>query len=334
MSAKSMSLVSTKIAPSKFTTRTWAEVKALFRDQVFEMACPGQRNQVAQVQHGWAHIKGPVLSSQSTLQVVQYAGPAKRFFPAFVLVDGYHRVHYWMSLENDKVLDACPFEELNLEVHTVTAKTKTEAQLMTDAIARSFNSQDSVKKNGDFLTAAVRQAGLEAQSVGYTTGRGSGVSSFLSRVVGTASTPTPVLTETAKRDLEAHQVMDRVMLLVESSSRLRSLRGRMFNPGVMEALFSRFQVLSSAELSVAIAQLSTALSHLAHPHATKTVPMGVVAYSLLETFTELTTVEFVDKVRSKGNREQQYNYLRDYLKEKFILVGMTVPALSSASARI
>jgi len=331
MNAKSMAAAGVKIDPTYYVTKTWAQVKALFGTQVKSGQCPGQRNHAAQVMHGWDHIKEDVLAGQSTLQVVKYEGRCKKSMPEMMLVNGYHRVDYWMGLEDDKVLDACPFTALNLEIHTVTAKTKEEAELMTDAIARSFDSMASVKKGGDFLSAAVRQAGLTAMSTGYQTGRGSGVVSFLGRVVGNASTPTPVLTAKARIDLAAHRAMDKVMLMVEASPRLRALRGKMFNPGVMQALFERFQRLSAVELAEAVGQMSEALNNVGKAHASTMVPMGSVATEVHKVLTQMTDVNFIDKVRSVGNREQQYNYVRDMLREKFVNLGIAPAAVSLAT---
>jgi hypothetical protein len=281
--------------------------------------------------HGWNHIKQEVLAGQATIQVVKFEGACKKFMPPRLIVDGYHRIEYWMSLEDDKVLDACPFTLLTLEIHTVTAKTKDEAKLMADQIARSYNSPEAVKKGGDYLSASVRQAGLVAVSAGYLTGRGSGVVSFLARVVGNAKTPTPILTKTAIVDLEAHRAMDKVLLMIESSPRLRALRAKAFNPGVMQALFERFQRLDGAELTLAISQMADALNCLGKASASKLVSMSKEAKELHAILTKLTDVDFADTVRAVGNREQQYNYVRDFLREKFVILGVTSAALSLAT---
>jgi hypothetical protein len=285
------------------------------------MACPGQRNHAAQVENGWNHNKEAVLSVQSTIQVVRYAGPARRFFRNDVIVDGYHRVEYWMSLENDVVTDGCPFEKLNVEIHTVTADTKEDALLQTDAIGRSFNSLESVKRNGDYLTAAVRQAGLSAVSSGYLTGRGSGVSSFLKHAVGKPSQPTPVLTANAERYLAAHETMDRVLLVVEMLPRLRSVRSRMFNPGVMKALFERFQLLEGAELELAGKQLSTTLSCFGSVGKLGLPTPGVVEAALYEVFEQLCSNAYAEEVRTYGCREAQYNRIASDLKKKLAILG-------------
>lgn len=331
MNAKSMAAAGIKIAPTRFEPVTWAQVKDEFGAQVKAGECPGQRNHAAQVMHGWNHIKQEVLAGQATLQVIQFEGACKKSMPKRLMVDGYHRVEYWMSLEDDKVLDACPFTLLNLEIHTVTAKTKEEAKLKADVIARSYNSLEAVKKGGDFLSAAVRQAGLVAVSAGYSTGRGSGVVSFLARVVGNAKTPTPVLTETARKDIAAHRAMDEVLLMVEASPRLRALRGKVLHPGVMQALFERFQRLSASELAVAGGQFSSALNNLGKAHASTMVPMDPVAAEVHKLLTKLTDVNFIDEVRSVGNREQQYNYVRDWLREKFVILGIAPAAVSLAT---
>jgi hypothetical protein len=331
MNAKTMAAAGIKIAPTKFEPATWAQVKAEFGAQVKAGDCPGQRNHAAQNMHGWNHIKQEVLAGQATIQVVKFEGACRKFMPPRLIVDGYHRIEYWMSLEDDKVVDACPFTLLTLEIHTVTAKTKDEAKLMADQIARSYNSPEAVKKGGDYLSASVRQAGLVAVSAGYQTGRGSGVVSFLARVVGNAKTPTPILTKTALVDLEAHRAMDNVLLMIEASPRLRSLRGKMFNPGVMQALFERFQRLSAAELTLASSQVADALDSLGKAHASKLVSLGKVETEMLALFTKLTDVLFADQVRSVGNREQQYNYVRDFLREKFVILGTSPAAVSLAT---
>jgi hypothetical protein len=331
MNAKSMAAARIKIAPTRFEPITWAEFKAEFGAQIKAGECPGQRNHGAQVMHGWNHIKQEVLAGQATFGVIRFEGPCKKSMPKRLVADGFHRADYWMSLEDDKVLDACPFTLLNLEIHTVTAKTKEEAKLKADAIARSYNSVDSVKKGGDFLSAAVRQAGLVAVSAGYSTGRGSGVVSFLARVVGNAKTPTPFLTKTAMGDLAAHQAMDQVLLMIEASPRLRALRGKAFHPGVMQALFERFQRLSASELAVAGGQFGAALNNLGKAHASTMVPMGAVATEVHKVLTQLTDLNFIDKVRSVGNREQQYNYVRDMLRDKFVILGIAPAAVSLAT---
>lgn len=70
--------VTPKLAPSKIETISWNETKLRFGKQALGMACPGQRAQAAQVTHGWYHIKGEVLTSQSTLNVVEYTGAYKK----------------------------------------------------------------------------------------------------------------------------------------------------------------------------------------------------------------------------------------------------------------
>lgn len=322
MNVKAMALAGEKIKPTTFDQWSWADVKKEFATQVENnLDCPGQRNQIAQVRDGWKHIKDSVSSSQGTLQVVTYEGRAKRFMPKFVLVDGFHRVYYWMSLEDDKVTDGCPFTDLNIELHTVKADTEEEAKLKTDAIARTFNSKASVKKGGDFLTAAVRQAGLKAKSNGYQTGRGSGVAEFLKRVVGPSDKPTPLLTAEAATALKCHAAIDELMSVIEESPKLRALRSRIFNAGVMDALFCRFQRLSDAELTVGKGQVISALMAVGKPAALASLSLDSVVLSLVNTFNELADINFRATVLAQGNRVSQYNFLHNLLKDKFVIVG-------------
>lgn len=334
MNAKQMAIAGApKQEPSLVIRMKWAEVKERFAKQVKKMAGPGQRNHAAQVESGWNHIKGEVLSVQSTLQVVQYAGAAKRRMPPYLIVDGYHRVEFWMSLEDGVIVtDACPFTELNVEIHTVTAKTKEEAIELTDKIARTFNSMECVKRNGDFLSAAVRQAGLDARSTGYRTGRGSGVATFLKRAIGNPQQSTPELTAAALADLPAHRAMDLVLHAVEMLPALRSKRGRMFNPGVMQAMFDRFQRLTESELDIAIDQVVATLQCYGGIGAAALATLDTVEKSLYKTFCELSNEDYAFQVRSFGNREEQYNRLSALLRDRFAKLGSRRRSAAKLSA--
>jgi hypothetical protein len=59
--------------------------------------------------------------------------------------------------------------------------------------------------------------------------------------------------------------------------------------------------------------------------------MSKEAKELHAILTKLTDVDFADTVRAVGNREQQYNYVRDFLREKFVILGVTSAALSLAT---
>ncbi len=335
MSAKAMALAGIKIEPSRFVTMTWLEVKRRFGDQVKGLSCPGQRNHIAQLVSGWRHVKETVLSSQGTLQVARVTGPAAKSVPDDIIIDGYHRVCHWMSLECAEVPDACPFTELNVEIHKVEAKTKKEALDKVDALARSFNSKESVKKNGDFLSAAVRQAGLDAQSDGYKTGRTTSVVSYLTRVVGKAHLPTPELTSKAAAKLPVHVVMDQVLAVVEGLPRLRRVRGQMFNPGVMQALFQRLEYLGRLELDDAGRQLCTVLISLGSVGRAKTAPLaplGSVEWALYDVFYGLTEESFKDIVLTQGNREKQYDFVCSYLRKPLEVLG--TPSVAVAAAKV
>lgn len=323
MNAKQMAIAGAKkLSPSRILPMKWKKVKELFGDQVKTMVGPGQRNHAAQVESGWNHIKGEVLSVQSTLQVVQYTGPAQELMPKYIIVDGYHRVEYWMSLEDGVIItDACPFTKLNVEIHTVSATTREEAILLTDNIARTFNSMDSVKRNGDFLSAAVRQAGLEATSTGYRTGRGSGVATFLKRAIGNPDQPSPTLTAAAAMDIKAHRAMDIVLEVVESLPGLRPKRSRMFNPGVMQALFTHFQRLDGARLNLATEQVVNALHSFGGSRVSAMPSLTPIETDLFKTFSDLSNEEFAFEVRSYGNREEQYNRLAALLRDRFASLG-------------
>lgn len=322
MNANQMAIANVKIAPSVMKHMRWAEVKEKFAKQVKKMAGPGQRNHEAQVASGWNHIKGEVLSVQSTLQVVRYEGAAKRLMPEYMLVDGYHRVEFWLSLEDGVLItDACPFEYLNIEVHTVTAATKREALKLTDKIARTFNNKESVKRNGDFLAAAVRQAGLDAVSNGYKTGRGAGLASFLKRAIGNPDLATPDLTAIAKNDIAAHQAMDVVLDAIERTSALRALRGRIFNPGVMQALFEHFKRLTPAQLETATSQVVTTLACFGGLRTMMRQSLGAVESDLYAAFNQLCDEDFAAEIRTYGNREEQYNRVCSLLRKRFINLG-------------
>lgn len=325
--------ITPKLAPSKFDAISWKEAKLRFGKQVLGRACPGQRAQAAQVTHGWNHIKGEALTSQSTIQVVEYTGAYKKIC-AFkqVLIDGYHRVFYWMSLESDKVLDACPFALLNIEIHTIHADTKKEADMKTDALARTFNGQESSKKNGDYLAAAVRDAGLAANSIAYQTGRGEGIASYLKRVVDDAKTPTPLLTEKAAKNLKAHACLDSLISLVESTRVTRKFRSGIFNPGVMQAVFIRMAELTDAEANLATSQFADAFSRFASPALTSASAPAAVVQRIMDLFEQMSCNTYVQKLTAKGNREKQYNILRDVLKVPFQALGKSsMRGMSSAS---
>lgn len=323
MNAKQMAIAgAAKLAPSKIIQMNWKKVKTLFGDQVKTMAGPGQRNHAAQVESGWNHIKGEVLSVQSTLQAVQYEGPAKGLMPEYIIIDGYHRVDYWMGLEDGVIItNACPFTKLNVEVHTVTAATMEEAILLTDKLARTYNNMESVKRNGDFLSAAVRQAGLDATSNGYRTGRGSGVATFLKRAIGNPDQPSPILTAAATMDIKAHRAMDMVLEVVESLPGLRSKRSRMFNPGVMQALFTHFQRLDGARLRLATEQVVNTLHSFGGSRVSAMASLTAIEKDLFKTFSDLSNEEFACEVRSYGNREEQYNRLAALLRDRFASLG-------------
>ena len=331
--AASTLAIAPKLASSKFDNINWIEAKKRFGKQVLGRFCPGQRAQIAQVTHGWNHIKGEALTSQSTIQVVEYTGAYKKACKfKQVLIDGFHRVYYWMSLESDKVLDACPFAALNIEIHTIHANTQYEADMKTDALARSYNSHKSSKQNGDFLSAAVLDACLDAQSIAYQTGRGTGIASFLKRVVGDADTPTPLLTQIAAKNLKAHECMDSLIALVESSRVNRKLRSGIFNPGVMQAVFIRLAELTDVEANLATGQFADAFSRFATPALASVSAPTAVVERIMDLLEQMSCNTYVQKLVAKGSRETQYNILRDALKVPFRALGKrSMRGLSSTS---
>lgn len=323
----------TKLAPSRIARISWADAKKMFGLQVRQNPCSGQRNQKEQVEHGWKHIKGDVLTSQSTIQAIEFKGAygarlkkskgvsvkvqtfmGLEIVKALTLIDGYHRLYYWMSLEeHHAVLSGCPFEALNLEIHEVYADDEEEARLKTDELARSYNSLVAAKRPSDFLSAAVREAGLVAVSAAYKTGTGSGVKSFLSRVIGKGDMPTPKMEAKARKELHAHRFVDTLLAQVESTSRLRALRGQMFNPGVMQAMFEHaLRLEAEDQRMLALQQVTTALNIVARPNASG-LKATKVETDLAETLLSLTNTEFVTTIRSTGNRETQYNFIRAML---------------------
>lgn len=321
---------SSKLAPSVIVVMSWAEVKRRFGDQVLSNPMPGQRNQQDQVAHGWKHIKGAVLSSQSTLQAVVFKGGCKKGMPVMLLIDGYHRVYYWMSLESAETPDACPFSALNLEIHTITAATVEEAKLAVDTLARSYNSQDSVKRNVDFLSAAVRDAGLQdAQSVAYRVGVGSGIASYLKRVLVGESVktlpPTPVLASRAAKAIASHGVMDMFLHAVEHSAIRRADRSRMFNPGVLEALFKRLAELEHTDMAMfrrAANQLVALVNALGRPELVDALELTSAELFLFERFQWMASIEAQIASRiGTCNREQQYNFYRDIMSVALVALG-------------
>ena len=122
-------------------------------------------------------------------------------------------------------------------------------------------------------------------------------------------------------DIKAHRAMDIVLEVVESLPGLRTKRSRMFNPGVMQALFTHFQRLDGTRLALATQQVVNTLRSFGGSRAGLMASLTTIETDLYKTFCDLSNEDFALEVRSYGNREEQYNRLAALLRDRFASLG-------------
>lgn len=220
-----------------------------------------QRLHEEQVDAGlWEHLKTP-SSTQATMEVVCIRRKGARGRPSTEqkLVDGYHRLFYWRKLGQ------CPFKFLNIIVHIVTVSAfadEEEVAESIDVLARTINSKQSVKRNTDFLTAALREAcsgGEKAQSKAYRLG--SRAASYLKRTIGDpAKLSGPKLKAAAMVNLATHQAMDKLFNFAENNPKVKPHMAQVFHTGIATAIFDSWKGLpTDAARAAALISVKKAL---------------------------------------------------------------------------
>lgn len=205
-----------------------------------------QRLHEEQVDAGlWEHLKTP-CSTQATLEVVCIRRKGARGRPSTEqkLVDGYHRLFYWRKIGH------CPFKNLNVIVHIITVGAFADEEEIAeriDELARTINSKQSVKRNTDFLTAALREAsGTDAKSKSKAYRLGSRAASYLKRTVGDpAKMSGPKLKAAALANLDTHKAMDELFHFVENNQQVKPHMAQVFHTGIATAIFDSWKALPS-----------------------------------------------------------------------------------------
>lgn len=302
----------TKIAAPEAFYFTFAEAKLMFGRQVDAEPCPGQRDHKEENAAGRAHILHHAAdltpTTQAVVQAVRIVGKRGRKARKLVLIDAYHRLEHWFSR------DDCPFERILVIVHTIHADTADEELLRVDALARTIDSTEAVKKNSSRWCAAVRGAGLKATSKAYKVGLRS--NSFFKRVLLNAKDSMLELTARARADLSAHEVLDRLFAQCERELKV-SVTKEVFHAGVQTALFRGLQKLTDAELEKAHVQLGSLLTKLGSASSSKVHSLVVLSPTverLYERITFLATPEKKKNMRALGNQEEFYNAVMADLK--------------------
>lgn len=244
-------------APEVLTNVSLAQLKDLFEEQVTRKPIDSQRNHPDRIAAGKApHITSDpsrVESSAAQFDVfrVKVNGILK---PKLYLVDGYHRLEVWFATD-------CPFESVNLIVHTIEVTDEEEIPYRVDNLFRSINSLESAKKNADYFVAAIRTSfghyGVAPTSRAYTLG--TGAVSVFGRVIGPAATAMPILVEKVSDSIQAHIALDAFYCFMETKLKrikskylissgdsakkvtFHSLASGYATPGVLYGIFKFFE---------------------------------------------------------------------------------------------
>jgi hypothetical protein len=211
--------------------KTFEDVKQTYGKQVKTREYDAQRNHLArsEVASKVSHITHGAVATQAVISVVKYPNGRK------VLVDGYHRMLYWMR-------NSCPFDTLIVLVYEV--KTNADAE----AIFKSIDSRKSAKGNADFFASALRSAGfVEPTSNAYRLGHNA--TSFFRRegVIGDPKKPIAELAKVAKANLREHETMDMVYHDIEALGRGRVKE--VLHPGVALAMFRTLQTQTADKMT-------------------------------------------------------------------------------------
>jgi hypothetical protein len=272
-----------------------------------------QRLHEEQVDAGlWEHLKTP-CSTQATLEVVCIRRKGARGRPSIEqkLVDGYHRLFYWRKI------GMCPFKFLNIIVHIITVSATADDEEIAeriDELARTINSKQSVKRNTDFLTAALREAAggdasAKAKSKAYRLG--SRAASYLKRTVGDpAKLSGPKLKAAARANLETHKFMDQLFHFAENNPQVKPHMAQVFHTGIATAIFDTWKGLPTpAAREVALDLVKHALeTATSAPAARAFAVTSKSAYrELVEVLRQLADPAVDAELKVKGgNREGFY----------------------------
>lgn len=298
------------------------EVWAEFKHQV-EHPDLNQRPHEDQVKAGkWNHLK-TVVSTQATLEVAEvvYVGGRGRRKTKRFLLDGYHRLFYWFCVSPD----GCPFYQLNLVVHRIEVPHDTyedDVEEMVDELARTINSKQSVKRNQDFLTAAIREAvgkGAKPKSKAYRLG--TGAVSYLKRVIGNPSQLSgPRLKAAVLKELDTHMMMDELFHFVENNANVKRYITRVFHTGITSAMFVAISRIPTASgKKYAIEQIRVALEHAtsAIGGAASKVPKKKWLMAVVDVLCELANPKVDANLRAEGgNREGFYSKVAEYMSDE------------------
>lgn len=294
------------------------EVWAEFSAQV-EAPKLNQRPHEDQVDTGmWDHLK-TVVSTQATLEVVEVYRVNRRGRRIFVrrcLVDGYHRLYYWFCVAKA----GCPFHQLNLVVHQMEVKEGADDEDIAEAIdelARTINSKQSVKRNADFITAALREAAAGAPkfaSKAYKLGHRS--VSYLKRTVGDpAKLSGPKLKAAAAAEMTAHRAMDKLFALTETDLAVRKHATQLFHTGIAKAIFDVMARIGTERgCAFAVTELTLALGHAAGAPVAHAGAMSALGLKLSARLRELADPLTDAALRAAGgNREGFYTKVAEYM---------------------
>jgi hypothetical protein len=288
-------------------------LKNEFGSQVDAVPCAGQRHHKEQNAAGRAHITLHAADlppqTQGYFQAVRIVGKRGRKTRKLVLIDGYHRLAYWMSR------DHCPFPLILVLVYEIHADTEEEEISKVDALARTIDSKKAAKTNSERWCSAVRDAGLgKAKSKAYSVGLRA--NSYFKRVLLNAQDCMLELTARARKDLQTHIVMDELFAHCERDMKVARAT-ELFHAGVQTAFFRGLVKLSYEDLEKAtpllknlMVKLETASSSRMH----SLVVLSPTLERLYERLMFLATPEKKKELRAIGNTEEFYNAVEADLK--------------------
>lgn len=276
---------------------SFSQLRTNFEMQTYTDPVESQRNHQKQNASGRAHIKTEVpASSQAVIHVVKVVGKLK-LRSKYVLIDGYHRLHFWFEQ------DRCPFDRILVIIHEIQADTEAEFKVKVDVLASTIDNRAAVKSNADRWCAALRDAGLEAESQAYSLGLRS--RTFLNRTLGSAKVPMSQLTEKAKAGMAAHVYLDQVYHFAEKETTIKC-QAEYLHAGIAQAMYMQF-MKKGVNAPVLLDKLTEVYQKLGgNKHAAGRVTLNKQQAAVYEQLMDLATDLRQKELRSRGNRETYY----------------------------
>lgn len=280
-----------------------------------------QRLHEEQVDAGlWEHLATPV-STQATLEavVIQRKGARKNPRAKSRLIDGFHRLFYWFKK------GACPFKQLNIIIHTIEVDSMDDVDELIDALARTINSKNSVKRNTDFLTAAVREADPDYKAVSKAYRLGLRSVSYLKRTIGDpAKLSGPKLKAAVKVNLAAHKVMDKLFHFAESDRNVKPHLAQVLHTGIATAIFESITKLSTdaarydALVKIQMCLVSATTAEINQKSSTAKPPYK----ALVEALRQMSVpAVYEDLVAKGGNREGFYTQVSKFMSPALVAIN-------------